>query len=62
MNERCSECGAAIKVQIMKGSGVCSEDCRKARAGEFDKPSAQTDAGITNLLAKPNGVNLNGIR
>lgn len=62
MNERCSECGAQIKVQIMKGSGVCGELCRKARDGESDKPSAQTDAGITNLLRSPNGVNPRGIR
>lgn len=60
--ENCSECGNEIKTQIRKNSGVCSENCRKQRDGETDKPSAQTDAGITNLLNQPSGqVNPRGI-
>lgn len=56
-------CGNEIKVSIFKGTGWCSEDCRKELTGETSKPGAQTDAGITNLLNQPTGeVNLRGIR
>lgn len=30
----CSECGRSIAVMAFKGTGVCSEDCRKKRDGE----------------------------
>jgi hypothetical protein len=31
--DTCSVCGAAVKVQINKSTGVCSEICRKRRDG-----------------------------
>lgn len=61
--EKCSECGKKIQVAIMKGTGVCGENCRKVRDGEDDRPSAQVDAGVTNILRQPTGeVNLRGIQ
>lgn len=61
--DNCENCGKTIKVAIFKGTGHCSDDCRKTLMGETSKPSAQTDAGITNLLRQPTGeVNLRGIR
>ena len=32
---KCQVCGAEIRMTIMKGSGVCSENCRKIRDGEI---------------------------
>lgn len=61
--DKCSECGAEILVQIMKNSGVCSENCRKVRDGEEERPNALVDAGVTALVNQPNGeVNIRGIR
>lgn len=36
--ERCGVCGRPVLVAINRGSGVCSEDCRKARAAEVKIP------------------------
>lgn len=61
--DRCKVCDTEIKVAIFKGADWCSEDHRKQLMGETERPSAQTDAGITNLLNQPTGeVNLRGIR
>jgi ribosomal protein L37AE/L43A len=61
--ETCTNCGREIKVTIYKGTGHCSEGCNKTLKGDTGRPQAQTDAGITNILAQPTGeVNLNGIR
>lgn len=60
--EICIQCAKPVKVQIMKGTGICSELCRKERDGEKDRPRSQADAGITNLLRNDKGMNLNGIR
>lgn len=59
--DNCDNCGKKIQVAIFKGSGHCSEDCRKQLAGEVPRPTAQTDAGITNLLKQPEGINPRGI-
>lgn len=62
MTEKCMECGKNVTVQIMKNTGLCSENCRKAFFGETKKASAQVDAGITNLLSQPTGeINKRGI-
>jgi hypothetical protein len=62
-DEKCCECGKSVQTMAFKTTGVCSENCRKLRDGEVDRPGAQTDAGITNLLNQPTGdINLNGIR
>lgn len=53
--EKCEICAKPVKVQIMKGTGVCGENCRKTRDNEENRPQAQTDAGITNLLNQPTG-------
>ena len=60
--DHCEVCGVEIKVAIFKGTGWCSEDHRKQLVGEAERPSAQTDAGITNLLRQPEGINPGGIR
>lgn len=60
--DHCGICGVEIKVSIFKGTGWCSEDCRKVLKGETEKPSALTDAGITNILRQPSGVDPRGIR
>lgn len=61
--DHCGICGKEIKVSIFRGTGWCSEEHRKELAGETGRPSAQTDAGITNLLRQPTGeVNLRGIK
>lgn len=31
---KCQICGNEIRIAIMKGSGVCSENCRKIRDKE----------------------------
>lgn len=63
MSETCSECGNEVTIQIMKGTGLCGENCRKTRDGETPKPKSQVDAGITNIIrGQKGGVNLNGIR
>lgn len=62
VTEKCMECGKDVTIQIMKNTGLCSENCRKAFTGETAKSNAQVDAGITNILAQPRGeVNLRGI-
>jgi hypothetical protein len=60
-SDDCNNCGKKIEVAIFKGSGHCSDDCRKVLAGETARPTAQTDAGITNLLKQPEGINPRGI-
>lgn len=61
--ETCSECGKEVRTQVMKGTRLCGEVCRKIRDGEEDRPGALTDAGITNLLNQPTGeINLDGIK
>ena len=61
--EKCKNCNNPVLVAIFKGTGWCSDDCRKVIQGETQHATAQTDAGITNLLNSPNGeVNLRGIR
>jgi len=60
--ENCSVCGKEVLVMAFKGTGVCSEDHRKIRDGEVPRPQAQTDAGITSMLAQPKGVDPRGIR
>lgn len=42
MNNTCDNCGNRILVAIFKGSGHCSDDCRKAI-------EAQTDANMETL-------------
>ena len=32
--ENCTVCDSKITIQIMKNSGVCSENCRKIRDGD----------------------------
>lgn len=61
MDETCKNCGNPVKVAIFKGTGHCSENCRKDLAGEDAKPKAQTDAGITNILTQAKGVDPRGI-
>lgn len=61
-NTHCKNCGNEIKVSIFKNEDWCSEDCRKVLKGETEKPSALTDAGITNILRQPSGVDPRGIR
>lgn len=61
-SDNCNNCGKKIQVAIFKGSGHCGDDCRKVLSGETPRPSAQTDAGITNLLKQPRGVDPRGIR
>lgn len=51
----CENCGKEIKVTILRGSGHCSENCRKQLTGEHPRPNAQVDAGITNILNQPTG-------
>lgn len=61
--QKCSQCGKTIKVQIMQNTGVCGENCRKKRDGEGTHQTALVDAGITNILNQPTGeVNLKEIR
>jgi hypothetical protein len=36
IKELCTMCGAKIKTLIFKGTGVCSEDCRKDRDGDHE--------------------------
>jgi predicted nucleic acid-binding Zn ribbon protein len=33
----CTVCGGDIEVQIFKGQGVCCENCRAIRDGDFKK-------------------------
>jgi hypothetical protein len=37
--ETCTQCGNDIRVQIMRGTGVCSDDCRKERDGDTPHPT-----------------------
>jgi hypothetical protein len=62
--ENCTVCTKKIRIMTFKGTGVCSENCRKIRDGEDpNKPSGTTvDAGITNILRKPSGVDPNAIK
>lgn len=61
--DTCQNCGKEIKVTILRGSGHCSENCRKELAGETARPNAQVDAGLTNILNQPSGeVDPGGIR
>ena len=61
MEETCGECGSEVKTQIMKGTGLCGELCRKQRDKEPENYRPQTDAGITNILRRPSGVDPRGI-
>lgn len=62
MDENCSVCKKKVETMAFKNTGVCGENCRKVRDGEVDRPGAQTDAGITNLLNQPTGeINLNHV-
>lgn len=60
-DELCTICNNKVEVQIMKNTGVCGEKCRKLRDGDKRHPIAYTDAGITNIIAQPEGVNPSGI-
>ena len=35
MDELCTECHEPVAIQIMKGTGLCSELCRKLHVGEI---------------------------
>jgi predicted nucleic acid-binding Zn ribbon protein len=37
--EVCTVCGGDIEVQIFLGSGVCCENCRAIKKGDFKKVS-----------------------
>ena len=34
-NDKCSVCGKPTKVAIFRGTGVCSENCRKSRDNDW---------------------------
>lgn len=55
-SEKCSECNKPVETMAFKGAGVCGELCRKRRDGETPEVRSQTDAGITGLLRKPEGL------
>lgn len=60
--EKCKNCGGTVDVQIMKGTGLCGENCRKEFTGETPAARAQTDAGVTAMLNQPRGeVDTRGI-
>jgi hypothetical protein len=59
--EKCTQCGGKIYTMAFKGTGVCGELCRKVRDRDADRPRSQVDAGITNLLSQPEGLNHRGI-
>lgn len=40
LGTHCTQCGAEIKVMSFVGSGVCSEICRKVRAGDMTEQRA----------------------
>ena len=50
MSEKCSNCGKEVNIAIFKGTGLCSENCRKEMLGEESIPRTQTDAGVTAMI------------
>lgn len=60
--EICTECGSEVKTMAFRKTGVCSESCRKDRDNDHEQARAFTDAGITNILKQPNGINPKEIR
>lgn len=38
--ETCNVCGGPIQVQIFKGTGACSQICRKIRHRGYDRETA----------------------
>lgn len=61
-NEFCSECNKKIDVMCFRGTGVCSELCRKARDGERDQIRAQVHAAAVPAVVHGKVKNPNGIR
>lgn len=39
VRDLCKMCGTKIKTLIFRGTGVCSEDCRKDRDGDHEPAS-----------------------
>jgi predicted nucleic acid-binding Zn ribbon protein len=38
--DKCEVCGNQVKVQIFRGSHLCSDLCRKVKSGELTKEQA----------------------
>lgn len=58
--KRCEVCDKKIKTMIFRGSGVCSDDCRKKRDGDFQPTTLIAVNELAPSKRSSDGGNPNG--
>jgi hypothetical protein len=59
--EECTICTKPVQVQIMKGTGICSEKCRKIRDGEANPDRALMHAAEPPVVVNYHKTDVTGI-
>ena len=51
-HEKCKVCGLKVKIAIFKGTGLCSDLCRKVDKGDMTKEEMQAQKSAARKYAK----------